>query len=87
MQLNDMEQMKVKNIIRNMAKVLSFGFQGHSDLFIGFYALMTAQMFIMRYFDEECADETEFKNIKRCILKNLSDFTKTMYAQEFKGGK
>jgi len=82
-----MEQMKVKNIIRNMAKVLSFGFQGHSDLFIGFYALMTAQMFIMRYFDEECADETEFKNIKRCILKNLSDFTKTMYAQEFKGGK
>jgi hypothetical protein len=86
MQLTEFEQMKVKNTIRKMARVLMFAFSKNSCLFIGFYALMTAQMFIEKYFDEECQNETEFVNIKRCLLKNLSEFTKSMYAQEFKGG-
>lgn len=87
MQLNDLEQKRVKNTIRRMAKVLMFAFSGKTDIYIGFYALMTAQMLICRYFDEDCKNEDEFKNIKRCLLKNLSDFTKTMYAQQFKGGQ
>lgn len=87
MQLNDLEQVKVKSTIRRMAKVLTFAFGNKTDIFIGFYALMTAQMLICRYFDEDCKNEDEFKNVKRCLLKNLSDFTKTMYAQQFKGGQ
>jgi hypothetical protein len=85
MQLTDIEARKVKNTIRRMAKVLSFAFSDKTDIYVGFYALMTAQMLICRYFDEDCKDEVEFKNVKRCLLKNLSDFTKTMYGTQFKG--
>jgi len=87
MQLNDFEQLKVKNTIRRMVKVLMFAFGNETDIFVGFYALMTAQVLICRYFGEDCHDENEFINVKKCLLKNLSDFTKTMYAQEFKGGQ
>lgn len=87
MQLNDFEQIKIKNTIRRMVKVLRFAFCNKTDIFIGFFALMTAQTLICRYFDEDCENEDEFKNIKCCLLKNLSDFTKTMYAQRFKGSK
>ena len=87
MQLTEIEEKRVKNTIRRMAKVLMFAFANKTDIYIGFYALMTAQLLICRYFDEDCTNEDEFKNIKRCLLKNLSDFTKTIYAQEYKGGK
>lgn len=88
MQLTEIEEKRVKNTIRRMARVLMFAFANKTDIYIGFYALMIAQMLICRYFDEDCKDEIEFKNIKRCLLKNLSDFTKVMYAQKFKkGGK
>ena len=85
MQLTEIEQKKVKNTIRRMAKVLQFAFSDKTDIFVGFYALMTAQMLICRYFDEDCKNEDDFKNVKRCLLKNLSDFTKTMYGTQFKG--
>lgn len=84
--MTEIEQKKVKNTIRRMAKALYFAFRGENDIFIGFYALMTAQMLICQYF-EDCDDESEFKNIKRCLLKNLSEFTKAVYGTEFKGGK
>lgn len=83
MQLNDFEQRKVKNTIRRMSKVLQFAFRGKSDLYIGFYALMTAQLLLKRYFDEECNDPTEFKKVKPCILKNLSEFTKSIFKMQF----
>lgn len=86
MQLNDLEQKKIVNTIRKMSKILRFAYPDKTDIFIGFYALMTAQAYILRYFDEDCASEEEFKNMKRNILKQLSDFTKTMYAQDYKGG-
>jgi len=85
MQLNDLQQKQVKNVIRRMQKVLHFAFRGENDIFIGFYALMTAEMLIKQYFDDICEDEVEFKNVKRCLLKNLSDFTKTMYGTQLKG--
>lgn len=83
MQLNNLEEKKVKNTIRRMSKVLQFAFRGKSDLYIGFYALMTAQLMLKRYFDEDCNDPTEFKNVKACILKNLSEFTKTFFQMQF----
>lgn len=83
MQLNDLEEKKVKNTIRRMAKVLQFAFNGKSDLYIGFYALMTAQMLLKRYFDEDCTDAAEFKSVKACILNNLSEFTKTIFKMQF----
>ncbi len=85
MQLTDIEA-KIKNTIRKMAKVLSFAFSNKTDLYIGFYALMTAEMLLKRYFDEDCNNEIEFKNVKCCILKNLSDFTKKLYGMQFSKG-
>lgn len=84
MELNSFEEKKVKNTIRRMSKVLQFTFRGKNDLYIGFYALMTAQLMLKRYFDEDCNDPAEFRSVKPCILKNLSEFTKTIYGIEFK---
>lgn len=85
--LNDLQEMKVKSIIRKMSKVLQFAFRGRTDVFIGFYALMTAQLFIQRYFEEDCESFEEFKALKTCLLKNLSEFQKSIFLVEFKGGR
>lgn len=81
--LNDLEEKRVKNVIRRMAKVLQFAFQGKSDLYIGFYALLTARLLIKRYFEEDCVSYQEFKNIKPCVLNSLSELTKTIYEMQF----
>jgi CRISPR/Cas system CMR subunit Cmr4 (Cas7 group RAMP superfamily) len=87
MQLNDMEQAKIRNTIRKFSKALIFAFPDKTDIYIGYFALMTAQMFINRYFDEDVATETEFKNIKRCLLADISEFTKNLYSKTYKGDK
>ena len=83
MQLNDLEEKRVKNTIRRIATALRFLFNDKSDLYIGFYALLTAQLMLRLYFYEDCNDPTEFKNVKACILKNLSEFTKTFFQMQF----
>ncbi len=83
MQLNDLEQRKIKNTIRRMSKVLQFAFRGKSDLYIGFYALLTASFLIKRYFEEDCESYQEFKNVKPCVLNSLSELTKTIYEVQF----
>lgn len=85
--LNDLEEMRVKSIIRKMSKVLQFAFKGKTDVFIGFYALMTSQLLIKRFFDEDCASFEEFKALKTCLLKNMSDFQKSIFLMEYKGGQ
>ena len=84
MQINDMDEAKIKNTIRKMQRCLSLAFPDKGDLSIGFYALLTAQVLINRYFDEDCENEVEFKNIKCCLLNNLSEFTKTVFKTQFK---
>lgn len=83
MQLNDLEEKRVKNAIRRMAKVLRFAFSGKSELYIGFYALLTASFLIKRYFEEDCGSYQEFKNVKPCVLNSLSELTKTIYEVQF----
>ena len=87
MQINDLEEQKIKNTIRRMNKVLSFAFAGKSDLYIGFYALLTSKYLISRYFDEDCKDKDEFKNIRKCLVKVLSEYSQMVFKKDFKGGK
>ena len=89
MQLNDLEEKRVKNTIRRIATALRFLFNDKSDLYIGFYALLTASFLIKRYFEEDCESYQEFKNVKPCVLNSLSELTKTIYEVQFvkKGGK
>lgn len=83
MQLNDLEEKRVKNTIRRIATALRFLFNDKSDLYIGFYALLTASFLIKRYFEEDCESYQEFKNIKPCVLNSLSELTKTIYEVQF----
>ena len=83
MQLNDLEEKRVKNTIRRMATALRFLFNDKSDLYIGFYALLTASFLIKRYFEEDCESYQEFKNAKPCVLNSLSELTKTIYEVQF----
>lgn len=83
MQLNDLEEKRVKNTIRRMATALRFLFNDKSDLYIGFYALLTARFLIKRYFEEDCESYQEFKNVKPCVLNSLSELTKTIYEVQF----
>ena len=71
MQLNDLEEKRVKNTIRRIATALRFLFNDKSDLYIGFYALLTASFLIKRYFEEDCESYQEFKNVKPCVLNSL----------------
>lgn len=87
MELNDIEIMQMKKIICRMGQVLTFAFADKSQIFIGFYALLTAQMIIQQYFDEECSDIEEFKTVQKSLLKNESDFIQSLYKLEFKGGE
>lgn len=83
MQLNDLEEKRVKNTIRRIATALRFLFNDKSDLYIGFYALLTASFLIKRYFEEDCESYQEFKNFKPCVLNSLSKLTKTIYEVQF----
>lgn len=83
MQLNDLEEKRVKNTIRRIATALRFLFNDKSDLYIGFYALLTASFLIKRYFEEDCESYQEFKNVKPCVLNSLSELTKTIYEVQF----
>ena len=85
MKLSELEEKIIKKTMLKTAKVLLLAFRDKSDIFIGFYALLTAQTFINQFFDG-CESETEFKEIKCCLLRNLSEFQKKIYAVEFKGG-
>lgn len=83
MQLNDLEEKRVKNTIRRIATALRFLFNDKLDLYIGFYALLTASFLIKRYFEEDCESYQEFKNVKPCVLNSLSELTKTIYEVQF----
>lgn len=83
MQLNDLEEKRVKNTIRRIATALRFLFNDKSDLYIVFYALLTASFLIKRYFEEDCESYQEFKNVKPCVLNSLSELTKTIYEVQF----
>ena len=83
MQLNDLEEKRFKNTIRRIATALRFLFNDKSDLYIGFYALLTASFLIKRYFEEDCESYQEFKNVKPCVLNSLSELTKTIYEVQF----
>lgn len=83
MQLNNLEEKRVKNTIRRIATALRFLFNDKSDLYIGFYALLTASFLIKRYFEEDCESYQEFKNVKPCVLNSLSELTKTIYEVQF----
>lgn len=83
MQLNDLEEKRVKNTIRRIATALRFLFNDKSDLYIGFYALLTASFLIKKYFEEDCESYQEFKNVKPCVLNSLSELTKTIYEVQF----
>ena len=87
MQLTDLEQRIIKNTVKKFAKVLMLAFPDKTFIYIGYYAFLTAQAFIERYFAEEVQDEDEFRNIKRCLLNDLSEYTKSMYAKQYKGEK
>lgn len=83
MQLNDLEEKRVKNTIHRIATALRFLFNDKSDLYIGFYALLTASFLIKRYFEEDRESYQEFKNVKPCVLNSLSELTKTIYEVQF----
>ena len=83
MQLNDLEEKRVKNTIRRIATALRFLFNDKSDLYIGFYALLTASFLIKRYFEEDCESYQAFKTVKPCVLNSLSELTKTIYEVQF----
>lgn len=81
--LNDLEERKVKNTIRRVAKVLRFAFNGKSDLYIGTYALLTAQTLFMSWLDNDCLTLQEHKIAKSNMLRILSEFTKTIFKMQF----
>lgn len=83
-ELNDLEEKKVKNTIRRVAKVLRFAFNGKSDLYIGTYALLTAQTLFMSWLDNDCPNSQEHKTAKSNILRILSEFTKSIFQMQFK---
>lgn len=85
MQINDFDEKRIKNTIRKMQKCLSFAFPDKTDLYIGFYALMTSKYLISRYFDEDCATKDEFQNVRKCLIKDLSEYSKMIFSKEFKG--
>lgn len=85
--LTEFQEQQVKKVMRRMAKALSFAFAGKSDIYIGFYALLTAQTFISRYFDEDCASKEEFTQIKKSLIANISQFQKNLFAMNYKGDK
>ena len=84
--LTELDEKRIKNTIRRMAKVLCFAFPNKSDIYVGFYALMTAQNLIKRYFDEDCTDASEFKHLRACLINNVSEMQKQLYEMKFKGG-
>ena len=85
MQINDMDEKRIKNTIRRMQKVLAFAFPDKTDLYIGFYALMTSKYLISRYFDNDCETKDEFQHVRKCLVKDLSEYTKMIFSKEFKG--
>lgn len=87
MQLTDSEKKQIKSTIRRMQKVLSFAFPDRSNIYIGYYALMTSKYLVSQYFDEDCTNAEEFKAIRKCIVNDLSEYTKTIFSKEFKGDK
>lgn len=83
-ELNDFEQRRLKNTIRRTAKVLRIAFAGKSDLYIGTYALLTAQTLLTSHFNNECRNEKEHKIVKSNVLRVLSDFTKSIFQMQYK---
>lgn len=81
MQLNDFDEMKIKNTICKFQKVLSLAFPDKTDLYIGYYALMTSKYLINRYFDEDCDNETDFKHLRKCLVKDLSQYSKYSFPE------
>ncbi len=82
-ELNDLEERKVKNTIRRVAKVLRFAFRGKSDLYIGTYALLTAQTLFMSWLDNDCKTPQDYKTAKSNMLRILSEFTKSIFQMQF----
>lgn len=84
MQLNDIDKIRMQNVMRKLAKVLRFAFSGKSDIYIGFYALLTAQAMILSYMKEDCRNKEDFKQIKINLIKTLTEFQKEVFAMSFK---
>lgn len=84
--LTEIDEKRIKNTIRRMAKVLMFAFPNKSDIYIGFYALLTAQNLIKRFFEEDCDNASEFKHLRACLINQISEMQKELYEIKFKGG-
>lgn len=82
-QLNDLEKRKVENTIHRVVRVLRLTFNDKSDLYIGTYALLTAQALFMSWLDNDCKTPQDYKTAKSNMLRILSEFTKTIFKMQF----
>lgn len=81
-ELTEFENKKVQHEIKRMAKAINLAFYGRTDIFKGFYALLTARAFIRRYFAEDVTDPIEFKEVRVCLNKVLSEFMQEVFSAE-----
>ena len=76
----------IKNTIKKMYCVLTMAFREKSVIWIGYYALLTAETLIFKYLDKECESAEEFKEIQTGMIAVLSEFTKGIYSRRYKRG-
>lgn len=83
-QLTELENKRVEKEIKRMRKAINLSFYGRTDIFKGFYALLTARTFIRRYFAEDVNDATEYREVRICLNKILSEFMQEVFLMEFR---
>jgi len=85
MQLNDIEEKKVKNTVRKFAKVLRLAFMNKDDGHIGFYALLAGFNLVMEYL-ETMSKENDWDDFQCCkisLINLLTNFQSNVFKIQF----